>query len=285
MGTEASKPAPSLRLQVIGAGLPRTGTASLSEALRILLHGPVYHGGTQVTLGPKNNVLGWIDIMYKNPPSAQINKGPVKRILGQLLDGYVAVTDAPAHMYVAELLELYPEAKVADPISSLNAAPDFVEQVICTTRDPERWAESLDKIAATSTQGFLRFALFLLPSLRHFPNYCDALAEGRWNDLYGPHEGNPYVPHRQVYERHMDYLERSVPKEKLVFFDVREGWGPLCRVLNLPVPQVEFPNVNDATATDRFAKKQVQIGLLRWLSLFGAVVALVLGALCSLGQV
>lgn len=120
MGTEASKPAPGLRLQVIGAGLPRTGTASLSEALRILLHGPVYHGGTQVTLGPENNILSWIDIMYKNPPSARVNKGPVKRILGRLLDGYVAVTDTPAHMYVAELLELYPEAKVLDPILSLT---------------------------------------------------------------------------------------------------------------------------------------------------------------------
>lgn len=127
MGTEASKPTPGLRLQIIGAGLPRTGTASLSEALRILLGGPIYHGGTQVTSGPESNVLGWIDIMYRNPPSARVNKERVKRVLGQLLGGYLAVTDTPAHMYGPELLELYPDAKVSNPISSLKAPPDFLK--------------------------------------------------------------------------------------------------------------------------------------------------------------
>ncbi|MFO7539625.1 MAG: sulfotransferase, partial [Chloroflexota bacterium] len=32
-----------MKLQVIGAGLPRTATASLSIALEELLGGPVYH--------------------------------------------------------------------------------------------------------------------------------------------------------------------------------------------------------------------------------------------------
>lgn len=153
------------------------------------------------------------------------------------------------------------------------------QQVICSTRDPDKWAESLDKVAATSVQGFLSFALFLLPSLRHFPNYCDALAHGRWGKLYGPHEGGPYVPHRKVYERHMEYLKRTVPKEQLVFVDVREGWEPLCRALGLPVPDTEFPRVNDGAATERFAKEQIQKGLLRWAVVFGAALAMAAGVL------
>lgn len=100
--------------------------------------------------------------------------------------------------------------------------------------------------------------------------------------MYGPHEGNPYVPHRQVYERHIEYLKQSVPEEKLFFFGIHEGWEPLCRALNLPVPNVKFPKVNDAAATDRFAKRHVQIGLLRWIYLLGAVIALVFGVLYSL---
>lgn len=112
MGAEASKPSPGTSLQVIGAGLPRTGTASFSEALRILLHKPVYHGGTQICLGPENDVLTWNKIMHLNPPEAEQNIGHVKRGLKQLLQGFAAVTDCPAHMYVGELMELYPNAKV-----------------------------------------------------------------------------------------------------------------------------------------------------------------------------
>ncbi len=34
-----------MTLRLIGAGLPRTGTSSLREALRHLLEAPVYHMG------------------------------------------------------------------------------------------------------------------------------------------------------------------------------------------------------------------------------------------------
>jgi hypothetical protein len=53
MGNQLSAPKPGTEFQVIGAGLSRTGTASFSKALRILLDRLVYHGGTQTTLGDK----------------------------------------------------------------------------------------------------------------------------------------------------------------------------------------------------------------------------------------
>jgi hypothetical protein len=37
-----------------------------------------------------------------------------------------------------------------------------------------------------------------------------------------------------------------VPADRLLVWDVREGWGPLCAFLGLPVPDEPFPNVNDA---------------------------------------
>jgi hypothetical protein len=60
MGQKASVPQPGARFQVIGAGLSRTGTASFSAALEILLDGPVYHGGTQITMGPPTEIKSWI---------------------------------------------------------------------------------------------------------------------------------------------------------------------------------------------------------------------------------
>jgi hypothetical protein len=36
----------------------------------------------------------------------------------------------------------------------------------------------------------------------------------------------------------------TVPKEKLLVYDVKEGWGPLCIFLNVPVPENPFPHSN-----------------------------------------
>ena len=54
---------------------------------------------------------------------------------------------------------------------------------------------------------------------------------------------------------YVDYNERvieTVPAEDLLVFNVKEGWDPLCRFLNNPIPvddkgrQLPFPNVNNA---------------------------------------
>ena len=47
------------------------------------------------------------------------------------------------------------------------------------------------------------------------------------------------------YQAHIEEVKALVPPEKLLIFTVNEGWGPLCKFLDVPVPQTEFPNVND----------------------------------------
>ncbi len=68
MGNQPSAPKPGTEFQVIGAGLSRTGTASFSEALRILLGGPVYHCGTQTSIGKPVEIESWIKLMSHWPP-------------------------------------------------------------------------------------------------------------------------------------------------------------------------------------------------------------------------
>ena len=38
-----------------------------------------------------------------------------------------------------------------------------------------------------------------------------------------------------------------VPPKQLLVFDVKQGWAPLCEFLQLPVPDIPFPNINDAS--------------------------------------
>lgn len=41
-------------------------------------------------------------------------------------------------------------------------------------------------------------------------------------------------------------MQSLVPPEKLLIYNVSEGWGPLCKFLEVPIPVgKEFPFVND----------------------------------------
>jgi hypothetical protein len=47
-----------------------------------------------------------------------------------------------------------------------------------------------------------------------------------------------------VYERHNAEVRRVVPSERLLVYDVAEGWDPLCKFLDLPIPDGSLPKVN-----------------------------------------
>jgi hypothetical protein len=37
----------------------------------------------------------------------------------------------------------------------------------------------------------------------------------------------------------------TIPKDRLLIFEVKEGWGPLCKFQGLSEPDVSFPRSND----------------------------------------
>lgn len=46
------------------------------------------------------------------------------------------------------------------------------------------------------------------------------------------------------YEEHMQEVERHVPKDRLLEMFIAEGWEPLCKFLDVPIPKVPFPHAN-----------------------------------------
>ena len=52
----------------------------------------------------------------------------------------------------------------------------------------------------------------------------------------------------QFYQEHVAEVKRIVPKDKLLVFEVKQGWQPLCDFLNVPVPENPFPRINDTEA-------------------------------------
>lgn len=67
------------------------------------------------------------------------------------MDGYVGCTDMPPLDFVQELMDVYPEAKV-----------------VLTTRDPDKWLESIRPIARNSSLWWLKYAMFPVPGWRWF---------------------------------------------------------------------------------------------------------------------
>ena len=176
-------------------------------------------------------------------------------LMASRLDGYAAITDAPGSGLIPELIELYPNAKVA-----------------CTVRDPKSWEKSMARLSNAAGIWFLRFVFSPLPATRFFVNFINLLGEA-WIRLYHEKGGSPT---RLTYERHIAWLEDTVPKDRLVYFDVKDGWGPLCEALGKEVPEgIPFPRINDGDAIDAFAKKHVQRGLIRWAMILSAGVAVV----------
>ncbi|MDX6309098.1 MAG: hypothetical protein QOI06_2144 [Nocardioidaceae bacterium] len=47
-----------------------------------------------------------------------------------------------------------------------------------------------------------------------------------------------------AYERWVEEVRRTAPPDRLVEWRAREGWGPLCEALGVPVPEEPFPHVN-----------------------------------------
>mmetsp|Transcript_19009 Transcript_19009/g.53612 ORF Transcript_19009/g.53612 Transcript_19009/m.53612 type:complete len:132 (+) Transcript_19009:3-398(+) len=70
----------------------------------------------------------------------------------------------------------------------------------------------------------------------------------------------------------------AVPPEQLLVFNVKEGWGPLCRFLGMPVPDKPFPR-GDAVRERKLwvprggdnEEVQSTLGLLFWLVLLSCV--------------
>ena len=74
--------------------------------------------------------------------------------------------------------------------------------------------------------------------------------------------------HLQV---HAEYLKRVVPASRLFFFNVKDGWAPLCKILDCPIPDEPFPHANDKVAVQKFIEGLVKDALVKWLQIFSGI--------------
>lgn len=102
---------------------------------------------------------------------------------------------------------------------------------------------------------------------------------------WGAGDPNDRLALRHSYITHYSHVRHVVPKERLLEFESKDGWGPLCEFLGKPVPGEEYPRVNDAASTVRLHAflYYYRIWLLAKRPLLGVGAAIALGWAVWLG--
>jgi Sulfotransferase domain len=59
----------------------------------------------------------------------------------------------------------------------------------------------------------------------------------------------------EVFKRHNQEVRDTIDPSRLLEFDVRQGWEPLCRFLEVPVPSDPFPRLNDTASTQALIRQ------------------------------
>ena len=199
-------------IKVIGAGLGRTGTLSLKVALEELGFAKCYHMSEVIA-----HLEGCAHLGCRRA-GAHVD-------WETLFQGYQATVDWPSCSFYEALMQHYPDAKV-----------------VLTVRDPERWYDSARHTIYFVRQAFPKWIATLFPRMRVFRRMLDGLI---WDGTFqGRFEDKPFAT--EVFNQHNERVRRVVPSERLLVFEVRDGWEPLCSFLGVPVPAGKpFPHLND----------------------------------------
>jgi hypothetical protein len=82
----------------------------------------------------------------------------------------------------------------------------------------------------------------------------------------------------------MEYIKRVTPPDRLHFFNVKDGWAPLCKILDLPIPDEPFPHVDDDEQIQKDIQELILRGVVGWLWVFGLLAGMVALGIYALKQ-
>ena len=206
-----------MSLRIIGAGWGRTGTQSLKYALEYLNIGKCYHMFDLIKDGSK--VGHWEKLTRNEKPDYH-----------DLFNGYQSAVSSLSACFYKELMNEYPAAKV-----------------ILTIRDANDWFESGSKASFRKAPHILfLLSKFLGLFSRRFSDLTRVIKctdDFLYRGLYKGRSHDKEFMKSLFYDWNEE-VKRYVSTEKLLVYDVKEGWPPLCEFLNVPVPDIPFPKLN-----------------------------------------
>ena len=222
-----------MSLKIIGVGFGRTGTLSVYTALNELGF-PCYHM-KEVLLNTKKTDHPVREFFLSTKKTIHLNfwhkvansSEGKEHDWNEVFENYSATVDFPGCCVWSELIKFYPDAKVL-----LTLHP----------KGPRAWYEStLSTIYTSEVMWEFKVLSFFIPKMR---KSIDMSHELIWSRSL---RGTMVDPERAIarYNEHIEEIKKEVPSERLLIYSVDQGWEPLCRFLDVPIPETDFPNVND----------------------------------------
>lgn len=85
---------------------------------------------------------------------------------------------------------------------------------------------------------------------------------------------------RHAFEQWNEHVRETVPADRLLVFDVKQGWEPLCHFLGFPVPDEPFPRVNERKELRSLMGRRSRMSsIIKWLPPMCVIVLLSLSAI------
>jgi len=141
-------------------------------------------------------------------------------VYDELFSNFGASVDFPACSIYRELAAHYPNAKV-----------------LLTVRDPNSWFDSVHE--TIMSPAFLAYA-----KDTPYGAFSQHFIWGRFDNRV---DDRAHMV--QCFEKHIEDVKAAIEPKRLLIYEVKQGWEPLCKFLGLPVPNVPFPHVNSRAET------------------------------------
>jgi hypothetical protein len=201
-------------MKVIGAGFGRTGTMSLKAALERLGFGPCFH---------------MIDLIRDPTPLPywQAAADGEKVDWTEALDGWESTIDWPGCTFWEEMAEIWPDVPV-----------------LLSVRDPEAWYRSTLNSIHEAKEMAMRGELQGNTEEAPDPAVMQMINGLIWKGTFkGRFTDKEFA--LEVFRRHNEDVKSKVPADRLLVYEIKQGWGPLCDFLGVEVPDEPMPHLND----------------------------------------
>jgi hypothetical protein len=232
----------------------RCGTLSLKHALEELGYGPCYHMKEVMDRGDR--IKAWKRVNYGAPANWD-----------ELYRGFRSTVDWPGCFYWKELVDHYPDAKI-----------------ILGVRDPEKWADSMDQTMwrwpLRRRNWFSRwnYAIFsvLNPTSLAVPRMLDPILDKTFDyRSFNQPDDREYAI--KAFIKHSEDVKAYVPADRLLVYEISQGWEPLCEFLGVPVPQTPMPRMHESEVFKADIARRTRKSVFQVATVITLIVAVVLG--------
>lgn len=222
-------------MKIICAGIQKTGSKSLSRALSILGY-RVYDAPETFTYMRRT----WIDFFN--------GKITIEDVCAKYDEQDVdVVVDLPANYFWREMSQYWPKAKII--LTVRDSEDEWYGSLVRFFKGNVAWIGKfiyvghLSPLVATTEYGLT------IPYLRLM--YGNANLHPLKYDFDNKNNEPIY---KRKYREHNLLVRSCAPPDRLLDYNVKEGWPSLCKFLNLSIPNQEFPFRNQSANLEQTAE-------------------------------